>query len=188
MKKLGIATILGFMLAASSSQAVAWNFGFNKDKIEAAVEAESQKPETELKTHIQAIYADVRRNYPAEPGSPPKNEVDLDALYCSTDWNRMVESVLEKDRKDKVEFGFFDADYWVMGQDWGALTPQNIQVTMQDDSHAVVMFEMDKKGDSKKQVQLDMVYERGDWRIDNFRAPESGLVDWKGNMREYLAE
>ena len=186
MKKLGI-TVIGLLLMASSPQAAAWNFGFNKDKVEAAVESESQKPETELKAHIEAIYADARRNYPPDPGSPPKNEVNLDERYCSQDWNRMVESVLEKDRKDKVEFGFFDADYWVMGQDWGDLTPQNIQVTVQDDSHATVTFEMDGTGSDMKQVQLDMVYEQGSWRIDNFIDRKHSL-DWKQSMREYLGQ
>lgn len=186
MKKIGI-TIMGLLMAVSYCQAEPWNFMFQKDKIEAAVDAESQKPETELIGHIQAIYADVRRNYPADHSAPPKHAIDLDDSYCSTDWNRMVESVIEKDAKNKKGIGFFDADYWIMGQDWGDLTPVNIQVTMQDDSHAVVTFEMDDTGSGMKQVQLDMVNEQGQWRIDNFIDRKNDL-DWKQNMREYLAQ
>lgn len=186
MKKLGIA-LIGLVMAASSCQAASWNFLFNKDKAEIVEQEKSQQPITDLKGHIQAIYADVRRNYPADHSGPPKNDVDLDVLYCSTDWNRTVESIKEKDAQKRNEMGFFEADYWIMGQDWGDLTPQDIQVTMQDDSHAVITFEMDKMGGSVKKVQLNMVYEQGSWRIDNFIDRAYGL-DWKQSMREYLAE
>ena len=97
----------------------------------------------------------------------------------------MVESVVEKDKKNKEEVGFFDADYWIMGQDWGDLTPVNIQVTMQGQNRASVSFEMDPMGGGMKLVQLEMVMERGAWRIDNFIDRKNGL-DWKENMREYL--
>ena len=186
MKKFGI-TLIGLVIAASSCQAAPWDFLFNKNKAEVIEQEKSQQPTTDLKGHIQAIYADVRRNYPADHGGSHKNDVDLDALYCSADWNRTVESIKEKDAKKHNEMGFFDADYWIMGQDWGDLTPQNIQVTMQDVSHAVVTFEMDCTGSDMKQVQLDMVYEQGSWRIDNFIDRKHGL-DWKQSMREYLSE
>lgn len=184
MKKLSI-VLAALLMATSACQAESWNFMFNKDKIEQEVEAETKAPENNLKAHIQAIYDDVRKNYPAGHSEPPKKVVDLNATYCSSDWNRMVESVVEKDKKNKEEVGFFDADYWIMGQDWGDLTPVNIQVTMQGQNRASVSFEMDPMGGGMKLVQLEMVMERGAWRIDNFIDRKNGL-DWKENMREYL--
>ena len=186
MKKIGIA-VVGLMLMTASSQALSWNFGFNKDKIEAVAEAESHQSENVLKSHIQAVYEDVRRNYPPDHSEPPKKIVNLDERYCSLEWNRLVASVKEKDAAKKAEIGFFEADYWIMGQDWGDLTPVNIQVTMQGDNRAVVTFEMDGMGGGMKQVQLDMVNEQGGWRIDNFIDRKVGL-DWKQSMREYLAQ
>ncbi len=185
MKKIGIA-IIGLLMAASSCQAAPWDFLFKDDKAETA-QKENQQSEAYIRNRVQTIYADVRRNYPPDHGEPPRNAVDLDDSYCSTDWNRMVESVKEKDAKNKGEIGFFDADYWIMGQDWSDLTPVNIQVMIRDGSHAVVTFEMDRMGGDIKQVQLDMVYERGGWRIDNFIDRKNDL-DWKQNMREYLAQ
>ncbi len=87
----------------------------------------------------------------------------------------------------KFEFGFFDADYWVMGQDWGDLALQNIQVRIRDDSHATVTFEMDHLNDNPKQVRLDMIYEGGNWRIDNFIDRKHDL-DWKKSMHEYVGK
>lgn len=189
MKRIGIALFGLMLVAASSCQAAPWDFLLKNGKTDTAVEqTENQHAEVYIKDRVQAIYADVRKNYPADHGNPPKNAVDLDKVYCSGDWNRLFQLVNKKDANLSVEVSFWYANYWVMGQDWGDLIPQNIKVTMQNDSHATVTFEMNKMGDSKKQVQLDMVYERGDWRIDNFIVPEIGLVDWKGNMREYLAE
>ena len=187
MKKLNL---IAFSLLIAVSLAYAGPTGQLPTSNQAVVASqENLSPEVAITQRIQAIYTDVRRNYPSEPGAPIKQVVDLDKCYCSADWNKTVQQVLDKDAKDNEEYGFFyDApDYWPMGQDWGDLTPQNIQVSLKDKTHAVVVFEMDKTADSVKHVQLEMVYEEGTWRIDNFIDRKNGL-DWKQAMREYLGQ
>ncbi len=102
MKKRGMTVLLGLILAASSCQAAPWDFLFKSDKAEATAQTENQRSEAYIRSRVQTIYADVRKDYPADPGSSPKNEVDLDKRYCSADWNRMVQLVMEKDARDKV--------------------------------------------------------------------------------------
>ncbi len=190
MKRTGTVLFSLMLVAASSCQAAPWDFLFKNGKADTAVEqAENRHSEAYIKNRVQAVYSDIRKNYPADHGSPPQNAVDLDKAYCSEDWNRMFQLVHKKDAKASVEVSFWYANYyWAVGQDWNALIPQDIQVTLQGDNHATVTFKMGGMDNGMKQVQLAMVYEQGGWRIDNFMAPESGLVDWKGNMREYLAE
>ncbi len=185
MKKLNLAVLSLLMAVPLAYAEPAGQLPRSNQTVTAS--QEDQASEAVIMQRIQAIYTDARRNYPSNPSAPYKQAVDLDRLYCSAGWNKTVQQVLDKDARDNEEYGFFyDApDYWPMGQDWGDLTPQNIQVSLKDKTHAVVVFEMDKTPDSVKRVQLDMVYEEGNWCIDNFIDRNAGL-DWKQSMREYL--
>ena len=112
---------------------------------------------------------------------------NLDSLYCSQDWNEWVGRVNEFDKKNSEGMvGFFDADYWIMGQDWQDLGVSDVAVTAMTDSTATVALNLHNCG-SVTPVRLEMVKEADEWRIDDFISNEPA-IDWKASMKEYLTE
>ena len=111
---------------------------------------------------------------------------NIDSLYCSADWNEWVARVNDFDRQheDDGMIGFFDADYWIMGQDWQDLSVSDVHVMSMTDSTAVTEMNLHNCGNVTV-VRLEMALEDGDWKIDNFIDVTHGH-DWKANMKEYL--
>ena len=112
---------------------------------------------------------------------------NIDSLYCSADWNEWVARVNDFDRQheDDGMIGFFDADYWIMGQDWQDLSVSDIRVIDMTDSTATVELNLHNCG-SITAVRLEMLLEDGQWQIDNFIDVKYD-VNWKAGMKEYLA-
>jgi hypothetical protein len=127
-------------------------------------------------------YDDVAKTYGNDV--MPNNLKNLAPLYCSKDWNAMLAAIAEAD-KDK-DMGFFDADYWVMGQDYQDISADNIKVERQTEQEATAMLDLHNCG-NVIQVRLSLVLEDGQWMIDNFEDVSNGL-DWKQAMKEYLEE
>ena len=113
---------------------------------------------------------------------------NIDSLYCSADWNAWVARVNDFDRQHEEDgmMGFFDADYWIMGQDWQDLSVSDIRVIDLSDSTATVELNLHNCG-TITPVRLEMVMDEGLWRIDNFIDVKYD-VNWKAGMKEYLAE
>ena len=100
-------------------------------------------------------------------------------------------NVIEKDKDLVEEIGFFDADYWVMGQDFDE---ENLHATdfvleklLLDDTpwRAVVTLKLQNYG--TKPVRVDLVMEDGVWKVDDLTDLSYDL-DWKKSMKEYLEE
>ena len=109
-----------------------------------------------------------------------------DSLFTTRDWKDMVAAVGKKDAQKTYDdgMGFFEADYWIMGQDWQDLSVSDIQVVTMTDSTATVTLNLHNCG-SVTAVRLDMKLEDGKWKIDNF-IDASNDYDWKARMKEYL--
>lgn len=112
---------------------------------------------------------------------------NIDSLYCSADWNAWVARVNDFDRQheDDGMMGFFDADYWIMGQDWQDLSVSDIRVVEVKNSTATVELNLHNCG-SITAVRLEMLLEDGQWQIDNFIDVKYD-VNWKAGMKEYLS-
>jgi hypothetical protein len=152
--------------------------------------ANAQETENrQVEERVKAIYADVVKAYPDdlfELNEENRPDIDLDGLYCSEEWNRLVERVVEIDNAEPYDIGFFDADYWIMGQDWQNLGISNVKAQVTDANHAVVNLLLHNCG-NKTPVKLTMVKEQGEWKIDDF-AEDDGLYSWKTNMQEYIED
>ena len=109
----------------------------------------------------------------------------LDSLYCTQDWNSCVARVNAYDAShNDGMMGFFDADYWIMGQDWKDLSVSDVRLVSMTDSTATVELNLHNCGHVTA-VRLAMAHNQGEWRIDNFIDATSGY-DWKAGMKEYL--
>ena len=137
-----------------------------------------QVTKSDIVERVDEIYGKVAEVYTAHP-----DRGLLDSLYCSNDWKTLVkivdETVVEGD-----EMGFFDADYWIMGQDWQDLGADSIVVERLDESEAQASFDLHNCGQTTR-VRLLLVQENEAWKIDNF-IDVTNDYDWKANMNDYV--
>lgn len=155
----------------------------------------SQQPQAldtaALVGQVQDIYASVFQVYEHTDFTKPSLADDsspLDSLmahYCSSDWQHCVTDVLARDASQGDGMvGFFEADYWIMGQDWQDLSVSDVNVKAMTDSTATVELNLHNCGNVIG-VCLEMVNDGSMWKIDNF-IDVTNHVDWKANMKAYL--
>lgn len=133
------------------------------------------------KKRVEEIYADVFGVYNKVNETQDMNlfsSRSFEQDYCSQAWNNTVAAVLAKDEN------FFDADYWVMGQDWDNVGIKDVKVSKVSDTVCTATLNLINFGASHP-VSLTLVYERGNWFIDNFVDGQGGL-NWKENMLNEL--
>ncbi|MBR4830046.1 MAG: DUF3828 domain-containing protein [Muribaculaceae bacterium] len=151
---------------------------------------------TELETRVRDIYAAVFKVYNEEDSlrnldEPVVNGVldnrdEFAAKYCSHEWNDLLRAIENNDlARHQGELGFWEADYWIMGQDWHELSVNDVKVTSLNGDSATVEFNLHNLGNVTP-VCLDMVREDGVWKIDNF-INATHEFDLKASMKEYLA-
>ncbi len=137
---------------------------------------------------VQEVYEAVGQAYSSEDWQTQSNE--LDKKFCSKDWNATVKSVIEKDNQNPDEMGFFDADYWVMGQDFSKkiyATDLNLEKLLMDDTPWEAAVTLKLHNFSEIPVRVNLIYEGGEWKVDDLTDLSNDL-DWKKSMKEYLAE
>jgi hypothetical protein len=137
---------------------------------------------------VQEVYEAVGQAYSSEDWQTQSNE--LDKKFCSKDWNTTVKSVIEKDNQTPDEMGFFDADYWVMGQDFSKkiyATDLNLEKLLMDDTPWEAAVTLKLHNFSEIPVRVNLIYEGGEWKVDDLTDLSNDL-DWKKSMKEYLAE
>ena len=137
---------------------------------------------------VQEVYEAVGQAYSSEDWQTQSNELDKE--YCSKDWNATVKAVIEKDNQTPDEMGFFDADYWVMGQDFSKkiyATDLNLEKLLMDDTPWEAAVTLKLHNFSEIPVRVNLIYEGGEWKVDDLTDLSNDL-DWKKSMKEYLAE
>ena len=146
-----------------------------------------------LVQRVKDIYADVFHHY-GLMASPDGLRNRLTGIKppavkcCTRDWNDWLTRVTSYDATHlkEGEIGFMEADYWVMGQDWGDLAVSDVRVTAMTDSTATVELNLHNLG-SVAALRLNLCQEDGVWKIDNF-IDRTHDFDWKSSMKEYLSE
>lgn len=202
MRKNRIAMIMKkvvISLMTVASMLVACQSGGNQQAADAQKTTVSRQLQmTELENRVRDIYADVFRVYNREdslrnldllgddPGAIAHRNEFIDK-YCSKDWGKLVSKIAEIDSlSHRNEQGFWEADYWIMGQDWHNLSISDVKVQSCADNQAIVTFQL-HNFDTAKPVTLKMVNEDGQWRIDNFMDKETGM-DWMMAMLKYVKD
>ena len=107
--------------------------------------------------------------------------------YCSKEWNLLLAKVNEIDSLNhEGELGFWEFDYWIMGQDWHNLSISDIEVQNVAENEATVQLKL-HNFDSVQTVDLLLVKEDGSWKIDDFKQAD-GDMDLKRAMQQYIEE
>lgn len=165
----------------------------SSNKVQPTTAGQEEVSQQDVINRVYEIYSVVYTIYNAWASGDTTvslMEYDFDSEYCSRDWNHMVARVDAYDNNhEEIEMGFFDADYWVMGQDAQDLSISDVNLVSFQGDKAVVEFDRENCG-STSHVRLEMVYEDGEWKIDNFIDvnPEFGDLNWKANMKDYLKQ
>ena len=132
---------------------------------------------------VDSIYTYMEKAY----ASNVMNRAKLDSLYCSDSWNEKVEAIYEMD-KEVDGIGFFDADYWVMAQDFDKITHKDITLLKLTDTEAVVSLSLRIFESSPyRPIVLELKKERGNWFISDF-IDKANDVDWEESMIDYLGD
>ena len=142
-----------------------------------AVPAAMNQNEKDAKKRVEDIYADVFGVYnkaQETQNSDLFSARSFEQDYCSQGWNNAVAAVLAKDPN------FFDADYWIMGQDWDKVSIKDVKISKVTDTTYTANFNLVNFGTAHP-VSLTLVYERGNWFIDNFIDVQNSL-NWKAAM------
>jgi len=159
--------------------------------------AENQPADVqEITQRVEEIYGTVFEEYNREDSLRNLDQLDDDPgamghmqefidNYCSSEWRRLMRQIDEIDSVNDGQ-GYWEADFWIMGQDWHQLSISDVKVQACTDSEAVVEFKL-HNFDAAKPVTLKMVKEDGAWRIDDFIDNEVDL-DWKQSMQQYVTE
>ena len=151
-------------------------------------EAASEAPRTKadaIVSRVNDIYTAVAEAYPEINDITPSSD-QLDQQFCTAEWQALVAMINEKDARDVAQEGFFDADYWIMAQDWGKISISDVKAEVKDDEHATATFTLHNLGNDTK-VRIDMRFENGEWLIANF-INESHKYDYKKGMIKHLEE
>lgn len=148
-----------------------------------------------LKTRATAIYSHVTNFYNSlyqlrtAGGAVPTVWPDLDRLYCSDDWNRVLQSVQQAEADDGESL--FDWSYWTCSDTLELLWVNHLEVVDHTGDQGTVSLVV-HNGQKAVPVLLTMVYERGDWYIDEItnswtRDPRYPYREWKQAMKQRLA-
>lgn len=131
---------------------------------------------------VQDVYKAVSEAYKGDDWQEKSSQ--LDKKFCSQDWNATVAAFLEKDR-ESGGLGYFEADYWVMGQDFDAehLHASNfvLKEVNKDQFPWRAFISLTLHNFSDIPVEVELVYEDGYWKVDD-------LNQWKQDMKDYLSE
>ncbi len=141
-----------------------------------------------LTQRVENIYKDVAEVYNkcnegGEMSLESLNNANFEEKYCSQAWNAMLAKISAIDSAlPEDEIGFFDADYWIDGQDFSNVSASDVKVVKIEGEKATVTFNLHNCG-SMSAITLTMVFERDDWFIDDFH---NGFFSWMQGMREYV--
>ncbi len=137
---------------------------------------------------LKAIYVDVYAWYAkAEDDlSLLAKMPDFDAKYMSADYTKVLRQVTVKDKdcENKGLVGFFDYDHWVCAQDFQGLSMEIVKLSGSTPGVRHADVDITNLG-KKKRIGIDLVYEGGLWKIDDFHV--DGTSE-KKRMHEYLDE
>lgn len=115
-----------------------------------------------------------------------ERRADFEANFCSDEWNTLLKKINEIDSLyHQNEMGFWDFDYWIMGQDWHKLSISDVKFVERIGPWAEVDLKL-HNFDKVTPLCLMMKLEDGTWRIDDFVDLDTG-AGLKEDMKKYIA-
>ena len=109
----------------------------------------------------------------------------LDKAYCSESWNQLLMAVRRQEYLTNTLF--FEVDHWTMSHDtdlvdFDEFVVRNLVFT-DEEKRAQVDFTVYEDAKSYIPARIELVYEDGQWKIDNFYH-----LKYMFNLRERMWE
>lgn len=136
-----------------------------------------------VKDRVEGIFNIVKANEMS--GCMSRGEI-LDRSYCSESWNRLLLAVHNKEEQTCT--AFFDIDYWTMVREPGVVSFDEFVVTsltIGEEMRATVAYTVYGL-ETYTPAQVDLVFEKGKWVIDNFHNLRY-MLDVRSSMKKFLA-
>lgn len=133
--------------------------------------------------YVRSIF-DIVKHESVNLGGSVNNDL-LDKTYCSKSWNDLLAAVRKKEfRTNNL---FFEVNHWTMAYDTNLVNFDEFEVKCcyigADNEHlASVQFTV-YTSDTYIPARVDLVYEDGGWKIDNFHHLKYAM-----NMKECMWE
>jgi hypothetical protein len=137
-----------------------------------------------LMARVKAIYNLVKQETIYMGGSVD-NDL-LDKSFCSKSWNKLLMAVRSKEHNTGTLF--FEVNKWTMAYDSDLVSFDEFEVQElnmdTDEMTATVNFTV-YASDTYTPARIELVYEDGNWKIDNFYHLKYGL-NLRSQMWDYL--
>ena len=135
--------------------------------------------------YVRGIY-DIVKHESVNLGGSVDNDL-LDKSYCSKSWNDLLAAVRKKEFHTNNLF--FEVNHWTMAYDTNLVSFDEFEVRCcyigaDNERLASVQFTV-YTPDTYIPARVDLVYEDGGWKIDNFHHLKYGM-NIKESMWEYL--
>ena len=138
-----------------------------------------------VKAIYDNIFEDNYRVMEDDESDIPEEVLSPDEKFCTKAWNDLLAKVDEFDSTNNPdEQGFWDFDYWVMGQDFDKPSISDVSLVKRDGDKAVVDLKV-HNFDEATSVRLELKFERGEWFIDNIIDTDNDY-DLKKEMTEHI--
>ena len=183
---------LPFLMACNNSNSVPTTAVQAADSVEAEplppndsleLEVKLQMESEQVKTRVEDIFRIVKAEAQSN-GWTVQGEL-LDMCYCTESWNRLLLAVHRKE--EESAFTFFDIDYWCMTREPCLVTFDQFVVTkleLGERMTASVAYTV-CTNDTYTPAEVDLVFEKGQWRIDNFHNYRY-MLNIRSCMRQFL--
>jgi hypothetical protein len=133
---------------------------------------------------IKKVYAEVSKAY-APSADGMENNTDLDAMFCTKDFNLLQQQIRAINAKKSSERRFEREDLrWTYGMDV-PVTPKNIKVELLTGNTAVASFEL-SSGEQWMYTKLTLDWEDGQWKIRSWSEVGDDTSDLIDEMFEYV--
>jgi hypothetical protein len=134
---------------------------------------------------VRTIYRVVKQECMYMGGSVDSDLLDLS--FCSKSWNKLLMAVRSKEHNTGTLF--FEVNKWTMAYESGLVDFDEFEVsdlTIGPDNErtATVTF-MVYDSDSYTPARIELVYEDGNWKIDNFYHLKY-MLNMRSMMSQYL--
>lgn len=186
---IGIAAMSVFVMMSCGSKDA------NKDKESTEQVAEAENDEEEMddetapKTEegviamLQEAYADA--NLISQPEDDMEPNLDLFSMYCSKDFNEKVEQIRSIEVNTGEKFNVI-SDPMGMFIYWEGATVKMKDIDVDVDGDTAIATYNLTNGEDEMITVVDLVYEDGQWRIDEWEQIGQFALHLKDTMNEFI--
>ncbi len=150
-------------------------------------EAAAPKTEAGVLAMLQEAYSDA--NLVAKPEDGMEPNIDLNAMYCSKAYNEKVEKIraIDAKRTDNQCVHLLNPETlnWIY---WEGQTVEMINARADVEGDTADAWYYLTNGENAILTNVQLVYEDGQWRINDFVQIGQLIINMMESMDEYIAE